>query len=193
MIDILGDLDGVFADFTSGANTIHGRPLYAVTTWDWYSDWGMTDADFWKPIKLAGSSFYDKYVPPYPWHDELLRLIYSVGDLVIVTANPLDAGLAASKVEWIRKYIGSRVPVITVCGGLGNSGNKISAADLKAMIATPSRVLIDDADHNIDAFRAAGGKAIEFPQPWNRLHHMTNRRIEWVKDCLSFCERSKAA
>lgn len=173
---ILLDLDGVLADFTGGANDVHGRPLYVVAKWDWYSDWGMSDDEFWEPIKQLGHCFYARHVPQYPWAADLLRL---VKDYIIVTANPLHSGLASGKTDWIRKHIGYDAPVITTC-----SGGNFHAADLKAMLAGPDRILIDDSDENVAAFRAAGGKAITFPQPWNKAHAFTKHRIEFVKDCL---------
>jgi len=38
----------------------------------------------------------------------------------------------------------------------------------KSLLARPRAVLVDDSDANVDAFRAAGGAGIVFPQPWNR-------------------------
>ena len=173
------DLDGVLGDFMGGACELHGRPLYAVTCYDWWHEWGMTDSDFWAPVKQVGHCFYQRYVKPYPWAVELLALVKSMGDFVVVTANPSHPGLAASKTEWIREHIGYDVPVITTC-----KGGNYRAADLKAMLAGPGRVLIDDSDDNVAAFRVAGGRAITLPQPWNTAHAFTHRRIEYVKDCL---------
>jgi hypothetical protein len=177
---ILCDLDGVLADFVSGACEVHGRPLYAVTTWDWYAEWGMTDDQFWTPIKAMGYGFYHEFVKPYPWAGELLSIIHMSGPHAIVTANPQHSGLAASKQEWISKWVGRR-PIVTVM----SDGHDLRAPQLKAMLAGPERILIDDSDDNIEAFRDAGGRAITFPQPWNKLHAMTTHRIDYVRDCLS--------
>lgn len=40
----------------------------------------------------------------------------------------------------------------------------------KSELSRPGRLLIDDADKNIDAWRAGGGEGLLVPRPWNRLH-----------------------
>lgn len=40
----------------------------------------------------------------------------------------------------------------------------------KQRLAWDGALLVDDADHNVDAFRGAGGNAILIPRPWNTLH-----------------------
>jgi beta-phosphoglucomutase-like phosphatase (HAD superfamily) len=37
----------------------------------------------------------------------------------------------------------------------------------KFRLAKRGVILIDDAEHNVDAFRAAGGEAVMVPRPWN--------------------------
>lgn len=38
----------------------------------------------------------------------------------------------------------------------------------KSRLARPGRLLIDDADHNIDAWSSAGGTTLQVPRPWNQ-------------------------
>jgi hypothetical protein len=178
----------VLADFVSGACEVHGRPTADVKTWDWYEEWGMTSSQFWEPIKAMGYGFYREFVQPYPWLCDLFKLIdYSGHELVVATANPLHTGLAASKAEWISTHLG-RVATITVA----SDGQTLRAPQLKALLAGPGRILIDDSDDNIEAFRDAGGEAITFPQPWNKLHAMTPHRIEYVRDCLQLMKGAAA-
>lgn len=40
----------------------------------------------------------------------------------------------------------------------------------KDLYAKPGQILIDDADHNVEAFRSADGEAILVPRPWNKGH-----------------------
>lgn len=176
---VLCDLDGVLADFSRAACVLHGRPTYAVTKWNWYTDWGMDSYEFWAPIKDAGVGFYNSFVRPTPWCRELydyLRLNYP---MIIATATPLHPGLICGKAKWIEDILSPHPPV--------HFGND------KSLMAAPDRVLIDDRNENVNAFRDAGGHAITFPQPWNVMHKMTKHRVQYVKDCLESIERQKAA
>ena len=179
---IVLDLDGVLADFTGGACAVHGRPHHIVTTWDWYKDWGHSDRDFWHPIEKMGFAFYPVYVKPYPWLDELLTLVKQF-DWVLATANPLHPDLAASKVEWINKYIGKDAPVM-----MGNH---------KELLAKEGRLLIDDSDVNTNAFRGRGGMAVTFPQPWNKAKDNLKDRVGHIKRALEYYDdllkRNKSA
>jgi 5'(3')-deoxyribonucleotidase len=166
----LCDLDGVLANFTDGANVVHGRPGYEVVQWDWYKEWDMTAAEFWAPIKAAGDYFYTRYVEPYWWLDKVLDMLREHGPLVIATASPSHPGLMASKVEWINHYIG-KCEVITIKN--------------KERLASDATVLIDDSDENIGAFSAAGGAVITFPQPWNIMSRFVPNHVEYLEDNLS--------
>lgn len=174
------DVDGVLADFAGGACALHGRPNYAVTSWDWYEAWGYSARDFWQPIERAGLGFYPRYVRPYPWHAELLRLVKSHGEFVIATASPLHPGLVASKVEWIREYVGADVSVMI--------------GDRKDLLASRDHILIDDSDKNVKQFRERGGLAVPFPQPWNANHGITKHRLGYLDEVLAiFTGRTTAA
>ena len=173
---ILLDLDGVVADFVGGACAVHGRPDYHVTRWSWYDEWGQSDAEFWRPIALHGASFYQRFVKPYPWAQDLLRLIKDTDlPFIIATANPLHAGLVASKVDWIRDHVGHDVSVMM--------------GDRKDLLSSPGRILIDDNDKNVSDFRGRGGEAIIFPQPWNACSLQTSERLEWVRLSLARYEK----
>ena len=54
----------------------------------------------------------------------------------------------------------------------------------KHLLAGPNRILIDDNDRNIEAFRAAGGIGILFPQPWNANHESQTNKTAYVQECL---------
>lgn len=168
---ILLDLDGVLADFNGAACGLHGRPKYVPKVWDYYADWGYTASDFWRPIERQGACFYPKFVRPYPWMRGMLHLVQDAADEVIIsTANPLHSGLIAGKVDWIKQHVGDSYSVM-----FGHN---------KELMAGPERMLIDDCDLNIAAFRNEGGYAITFPQPWNKCCGFTSRRLEFLKDSL---------
>lgn len=164
------DLDGVLANFTDGACKVHGRLGYCVKKWDWYSDWGYSDDDFWRPIEELGEDFYSKWVKPFPWNNDILRLVRSHGEFVIATANPLHPGLASSKTRWINEHIRGPVDVMM--------GNR------KDLFSAPGRILIDDSDDNISRWRESGGDGILFPQPWNENRILVGERVQVVREQL---------
>jgi hypothetical protein len=169
---VVCDLDGVLANFTKGACELHGYPDHLVTEWDWYKrDWGMTDAQFWLPIKHAGYNFYAGYVDPYPWIDEILDLVRRF-NWVLATATPDHPELVASKVDWINKYIGKSTPTM-----IGN---------FKDLLAKERRLLIDDSDDNVKAFRARSGLALTFPQLWNGAAKYVRDPVNHIRTGLDY-------
>ena len=170
---VIVDMDGVLADFCGAACRLHGRPKYVVRTWDFFKDWGMTAEQFWSPIKACGTGFYEYNVEPYPWLLELVKVIRQ-HDPDFIIASVAGAGTPSDyygKVSWVQKYVGS-VPVVVV------------PEHHKYLLSMPGRVLIDDSTSNVDDFIRDGGRAIEFPQFWNRSSYHTGRRIDYVKSCL---------
>lgn len=170
MTKIVLDMDGVLADFNAGACEVHNRPLYAPTRWAYYEDWGITEEDFWRPIKELGASFYKVCVPTCPWKQDILNIVrYYDPEFLIATANPMHAGLLAGKVGWLNHYVGP---------------GHVMIGDSKHLLASEGRILIDDNDDNVRRFRDHGGSAVTFPQPWNVLHSMCSKRVDHVQACL---------
>ncbi len=167
------DLDGVFANFADGACEVHGRPEYVVTSWNFFKEWGLTPEEFWKPIRDEGTRFYEHIVQPYPWANELLTVCREFDkDFVFASVaggdHPEDY---SGKVKFVRKHFGD-VPVIVLPGSS------------KYMLAGRNRILIDDADKNVSAWRGNGGMAITFPQPWNKAYTLLNHRVQYVRNIL---------
>ena len=54
----------------------------------------------------------------------------------------------------------------------------------KYLLSAAGSVLIDDSDHNIEAFERHGqGKGVLFPQRWNSAYERVNGdRVGWVMD-----------
>lgn len=171
------DLDGVIADFTGGACAIHGQPDYPVTQWNWYREWGLSGNAFWRPIK-EHPDFYGFYVRKYEWADELREQLAILDRVVIATANPLHPGLAASKTQWILDNMGDHFTV--------QMGNE------KELFAGPGRILIDDCDANVEKWRANGGEAVLFPQPWNENADVVDKRLSYVFWCLERARQEKS-
>ena len=163
MTKILLDMDGVLVDFMSGICKHHGRENpyehgQNLGVWDVAKYWDMHHIDFWDGVS---KEFWNNLTSTQECY-ALLRFCESkVGDRIsILTAppekNPIDC---ANSVEGKLCWLGFR----------NIKYNVIFTTD-KSFCANPKHILIDDADHNVDAFRAAGGKAILIPRPWNSLH-----------------------
>ena len=171
---IILDMDGVLADFATAACRAHGRPHYEVTKWDFFKDWDIDWNEFWKVIHSLGNEFYHKIVQPYPWLDDVLNLVRRTDDFIIMS-SPSDSafGYAAKKI-WADKYIGD-TPLIV--------------GSQKDLLARKDRLLIDDYDGNIDAFRAATGCCLTFPQPWNCMSGQVERRLIYLEHRLEWWEQ----
>lgn len=169
-IKLILDLDGVFADFTGAACVIHGRPGYEVTGWGFYEDWGLTEEEFWAPIRAKGDCFYEHIVQPYPWACELLTLCqeYDKNFVFASVAGGQHADDYSGKVRFVRKYLGD-IPIIVVPPGF------------KQLLAAHGRVLIDDSGLNVIDWREHGGQAVLFPQYWNASHSYRNDRVRYVR------------
>lgn len=169
------DADGVLLDFVSAACRLHGRDPADVACWDFYKKWGMTDKEFWDPIKDRGETFYCVDVDPYPWAEDLIEAVRSVDkNFCVVTAT--GGGHAedySGKVKALQARFGE-MPMMLVPPGT------------KHLLSGPDRFLIDDCDQNIDDFRKLGGLAVTFPQPWNRLRLISseNNKLEYVRSAL---------
>lgn len=123
--------------------------FHPLKTFNRYTFWNAVKRDFWADMEKT------------PWCDTLLDTCAKmVGrDNVRILTCPIDdPDCAAGKVEWIHRNMPKwmhRQYIITPC---------------KEDCANDHSLLIDDSDKNVDDFRTAGGHAILFPRPWNRLH-----------------------
>jgi 5'-nucleotidase len=173
---ILLDMDGVTADFARAACEIHGRADSPIPCYDWWrKGWDMSDEDFWAPIK-AHPDFYDT-VQPTPWFDDLMHLLRQChGDGALLTANPADPLLIASKMRWINRYLPG-TPVILVTPDLRGNYHK-------ERLAGPNQILIDDYDKNLVSWVDAGGKAIRVNQSWNEGRLRIGARMQDIYDNL---------
>lgn len=150
---ILLDVDGVLADFVGAALKAHGRDG-PVSRYDFWQDWGITADTFWEPLR--GRDFW-RTIRPYPWAKVLLAELRKLGTVYIATAPNRDPECIAAKLWWLKRH-------------LNVLSDDVMCGKHKWLMASPSTILIDDGEHNVSAFVAAGGKAILFPQPYNANH-----------------------
>lgn len=159
------DLDGVLGDFVGASAKLMGFDPRIVTTWDYYPLIGTTQEEFWNRIHSEGSRFWEE-IEPYCWAKDLYEQCKKIAPTVILTSPSDHPSCVHGKAVWLKKHL-----------GVGPSGYFMGSS--KEFFAGPESVLIDDGDHNVEKFRANGGRSILFPQPWNK-----NR--EWPLNPVTF-------
>lgn len=162
---VLLDLDGVIFDFVGPASRIHGRPdIYNAPEnkgiFDMEKLLGIEPADFWKP--LNGERFWHE-LEKMPDADAIVSLaVKLVGeDNVAVLTAPSDSPYC---IPGKRESIKRHYPFLA---------KRVIFGSCKEFCASPTRLLIDDRDSNVEAFAAAGGLAALVPRPWNKLYRLS--------------------
>lgn len=176
-MEIFCDVDGVIFDWNAAAIGVLRRagvvvPTdYQPTDWDWWNNFGVSNDRFWELIHEEECTFYDVWIDPYPWADELLYSLHGYGYVSFLTRTSFSPVHTKGKLSRLNCMY-PKIPVI------------VMTHDQKHLLAGPGRILIDDKNENVDSFRAAGGDAFLWPQPWNRAWSYNNpNRIEWLKVC----------
>ena len=153
------DLDGVVVDFMKGALRHHGianpyddPKLHGI--WDWLRVLGYGD-EFWEPL---GASFWAN-LDPMPDGFDILRIVenrFGKSNVCLLTQPCINEECMAGKMRWIKKH-------------LPDYKSRYLMGPQKEFCAHPDHWLIDDADHNVNAFLKAGGRACLVPRIWNSL------------------------
>ena len=171
------DMDGVFFDFITMANRATGIPLHHSQVVDFhyyrpYMDWET----YRHRILLEGQSFWSR-LDRYAWGADLMEVCESAFDEMCWLTDPGTWPDAMNgKMDCLIDHGYDDIPMI--CAGAGGP---------KAVIARiPNAVLIDDRIENCEAFHAAGGSAILFPQPWNKNRWAIRKmgRVQFVQNEL---------
>jgi 5'(3')-deoxyribonucleotidase len=165
------DMDGVLANFSLGLVKAHKRADLASKVLDdnfptdwWYNNELGTEEDIWKPIDKLGIKFWDSLLP-YHYMEDVLTAVEDSGlPWYICTHSRNNASSVGGKINWLAEHLGGWFEDI------------IMLKD-KSRLAHPDALLIDDSNKNISMFRAYGGQAYLFPQPWNDANLFTNSRI----------------
>ncbi len=159
------DMDGVLVDFVRGAHDHHNLNCtpwpYPPGVWDFVKHTGLSAAQFWSPL---GFEFWSEL----NWTPDGEEILSLVPDCVLLTTPTLHIECPTGKMEWIRQNAPElyRRTVITAT---------------KEVCAHPNALLIDDADHNVDKWRANGGVAILVPRIWNSRHAECNNTVEILR------------
>jgi 5'(3')-deoxyribonucleotidase len=158
---ILLDVDGVLCNFIDGMIAAHAWPISHEN----YSDWsyhralGLTDEEFWRPASIPG---FWLNLKPYMEASWLFGMLSQKYRITFATSPAIDSKCPSEKVEWLREnnFMDK------------NRANYMIGGE-KWLMAKSGAVLIDDSDSNVEKFIENGGKAILYPQPWNKLRHTT--------------------
>lgn len=180
------DLDDVLNRFTMYALAHVGCPVDPMSEKEFNPEWQfniIAAADALHPYrKFTPKTFWSMFnrgtwaaVPESKEFDFLLNACEKlVGreNVCILTTPVLDPGCAAGKVEWIYDHCPKWLHRQFLIG------------PVKHLCASPDALLIDDGDHNIEAFRIGGGQALLVPRPWNSLHEFSNETEMYLRRSL---------
>lgn len=154
------DMDGVLCDLVGAAMRTHARedllkpgawPKGVYTLEDVL---GISTAEFWEPIDARGVEWWAR-LRPYLWMRNLIKIARSVADEVAVLTKPHSTyACVAGKHQWLMAHF-------------GEDFSDYILSPVKHHLAAPGRLLVDDCDANIEAWKRAGGIGVLLPQPWN--------------------------
>ena len=172
-MNILLDMDGVLKDFVSAAIRANGYCFSHddVNQWSLWEIAGATSLEFWANIN--GDEGFWSSMAEYDWWIELIEMVNAVDPNFSFCTTPSHCPSAASgKLSWLQSHFGPKF------------GNYVLTPQ-KHLLARPANLLIDDSDSNVKDFRAAGGNAILFPQPWNANRELVGDRLGYVRQELA--------
>lgn len=172
-LEIFVDIDGVLADFVSASIAVHGgqydEEAYPKLEWSIANVLGITESEFWAKIDATEPNFWPN-LDPYPWALNLLESVRTRGRVSLLSTPSKHSSCHSGKRQWVDRWV---------------SDCELILCKSKDLLSGPGRVLIDDNDGNCEKWRARGGTAILFPQPWNQNHALTGRRFGYVIEQLT--------
>lgn len=162
------DLDGVLADFVTGVCQKHAiknpyidhknRGIYdlcKVTKIPFAQLWNPLDEEFWANLR-----------PTKDFNEILMMVEHRYDDIDILTSPCPNDGCLIGKKRWIKRNMPTYL-------------DKFTITTRKESLANSDSILIDDFDHNVDAFQKKGN-AILIPRLWNRLHTWTGTTADYL-------------
>ena len=148
------DLDGILADFTTGAIKVCELPMtYADwDVWEGYSK-HVHKAVFWGRIKATGPEFWAELELTPEAHVIVGKALELDPQAHILTSGGCP-GAATGKTLWIEEHF-------------PEFRNRTILSDQKQRFAAPDTLLVDDYEKNIVDFEDAGGRVLMLKRPWN--------------------------
>jgi len=163
-VDVMDDsiCDPVFGfDIIARANELHPTREFTYVKF-----WGMFNFNAWANVPPSDELEF--------LLDSCIRLVDKENICILTAPIVTSPGCLEGKLSWIHNYLPSWLHKQYLIG------------PLKYFCARPDALLIDDADHNVDAFRAYGGQALLVPRPWNSLHEChTMKYLQETFDVLA--------
>jgi len=165
------DMDGVCANFADAAISAMTLSMThdEIDRWNWYED-THTEKDFLRAIGYPG---FWSGLPVYSWAHQLLEELRDIGHVIFCSAPVPASNCIEEKIDWLKKHTfiddHSRDYVFTAH---------------KWLFAGCGAILIDDGDHNHEAFLEHGGESILFPQPWNQARQIRQDKVSYVIDSI---------
>lgn len=156
-MQIMIDMDGVLVDFIKGVEKLFNielNPYPCPGKFDFFTHLGISDKEHWEQLD-------DAFYSSLEWTEEGKEILeickYYVGveNICILTSATLHPGCLAGKLCWIQREI----PELS---------RQYLMGPRKQFASNSNRILIDDADFNIDAW---DGPAILVPRVWNKGGH----------------------
>lgn len=157
------DMDGIIADFVTGACKLHKlanpyeKPEYQGV-YGIENIFDMTPKQFWAPIDY---NFWRKLnvMPDAYAIVEAVTDIFGVNNVCLLSSpcNTRRGECIDGKIDWL----GEHFPQFS---------KNVLFGSAKKFCASTDALLIDDLDYNVDSFRKHGGVAWLFPRPWNSEH-----------------------
>jgi 5'(3')-deoxyribonucleotidase len=155
-VQVFWDVDGVICDFVRGSFALHGVSIpYDDVQWDFDKQLGLTPEEFWKPL---GYDFW-RNLPVLEHGRRLLTetiVVVGINNVGLLTSPCQTSGCVEGKLDWIKDHF----PYMD---------RKVLIGAPKYLCAGPNKLLVDDNEGNIEAWRNAGGVGILYPQPWNKM------------------------
>lgn len=97
---------------------------------------------------------------------EIVNLVKKYTSRVALLSDPgVFLGAPYGKHIWLQRHFPDLVDLLILTPS-------------KKLVAHKDAILIEDYDHNIEQFRAAGGAAIMVPRPWNSEWEMADKSFE---------------
>jgi 5'(3')-deoxyribonucleotidase len=139
----------------------------------------LSRTQYWKVIDAQGADFWAS-LEPFAWFGELVALMREFAPVTVLTSPSLAPSFLEGKVRWLYAHFPREK---------GRHFSDFLIGNQKHLLAQTGRVLIDDAEANVEAFRSAGGQAILFPQIWSENYAIEDR-LEYVKTELQSMTRA---
>lgn len=163
-------MDGVCTDFPTSGILVNGRnPSKVYRAWEEhfrgvfyaYDVMGIEKDAFWEAVAAAGENLWTD-LPEYEWFAELLQALRAIGDVTFLSSGTYAPWSLSGKLKWLQLRFGT------------DFQDYIFTAS-KHLLASPHSILIDDYEANVTRFQRHGGKAVLFPQIWNRNHGIVGK------------------